>query len=132
MFEKDFLKVNEMACQIMAAEYFFCAPASGERAPKVWRSPVVTPSQTALTEPFVRVELAAVEAEFAAWKDQAPEWLPEMGRMLASERAVAAMLRTSSPEAAEKHAAQADDLRHTIMCMLLDQEIESESGLRAL
>lgn len=131
MFEKDFLKVNEMACQVMAAEYFFCAPAGDERAPKVWRSPVVTPSQTAITEPFVKVEMAAVEAEFAAWKGQEPEWLSEMVCMLAAERAAAAMLRSASPEAAEKHAAQADDLRHTIMCLLLGQEIESESGLRA-
>lgn len=130
MFEKDFIKVNEMACQLMAAEYFFCAPASGEPAPKVWRSPVVTPSQTALTEPFVKLELAALDAEFAAWKGAEPDWLEEMARMLAAHRAVAQMLRPTAPAAAEKHAAQADRLRHTMMCMLLAQEAESGSGLR--
>lgn len=125
------MKVNKMACQLMAAEYFFCAPQSGEPAPKVWRSPVVTQSQTALTEPFVRLELAALDAEFGAWKDCGPEWLESMAMMLASERAVAAMLRPTSPVAAEKHAAQADRLRHTMMCMLLAQEAESGSGERA-
>lgn len=131
MFEKDFSKVTEMACQVMAAEYFFCAPLGEERAPKVWRSPVVTPSQTALTEPFVRVQMAALEAEFAAWKGKEPEWLSEMACMLAAERTAAAMLRPAAPAAAQKHEAQADDLRHTIMCMLLDQENQSESGFRA-
>lgn len=132
MFEKDFTKVNEMACQLMAAEYFFSAPQGDVPAPKVWRTPIVTQAQTALTEPFVRLELAALDAEFAAWKEfETKDWFYDMALVLVTERVVAQMIRPTSSVAADKHAEQAERLRHTMMCILLNQENVAPSGERA-